>query len=228
MTDVLETLGTCRLFAGLPREGLEKAARLVTTRCFTEGQTIYQKGSSPRTMAVIESGAVRINAISGVGKEMTLMICGAGNWFGDAVFSADSPRLYGAVAHEEARLFEFPCDPFMALLDSYPECYSVIVRELGARLNAALMVICDDALQSIPARLARRLLFMAAFQHGCDERPVELRLTQEQLGTMLGISRQAAYRALQRLVGEGLVDYRYGSVRLRKPEGLKKFIEEGE
>eukprot|EP00163_Fabomonas_tropica_P013838 TRINITY_DN2543_c0_g3_i1.p1 TRINITY_DN2543_c0_g3~~TRINITY_DN2543_c0_g3_i1.p1 ORF type:complete len:229 (-),score=19.27 TRINITY_DN2543_c0_g3_i1:637-1323(-) len=228
MTDVLETLGKCRLFSGMPREGLEKASRIASVRSFAEGQTLYRKGSSPRTMAVIERGSVRVNAISGAGKEMTLMICGALNWFGDAVFSPDTPRLYGAVAHEDTRIIELSCDGFMGLLESYPACYPVIVRELGYRLKAALMVIEDDALRSIPARLGRRLLFIASFQHGSDDDPVNLRLTQEQLGTMLGISRQAAYRALQTLVAQQLVEFHYGMVYLKDPAGLKAFIERDE
>lgn len=228
MTDVLDTLGKCRLLAGLPQQGLKEAMSIASVRRFAEGQTIYQRGSSPRTMSVIASGSVRINAINGAGKEMTLMICGEDNWFGDAVFSPDSRRLYGAVAHEDTLLIEFSCEGFMALLETYPECYPVIIRELGCRLNAALRVISDDALQGIPARLARRLLFTAAFQHGRDDQPVDLKLTQEQLGTMLGISRQAAYRALQTLVAEELVEFRYGLVHLGDPAGLKNFIERGD
>ncbi|MBW7472164.1 Crp/Fnr family transcriptional regulator [Marinobacter sp. M216] len=224
MTNVPDTLGSCDLLAGLPPEGIAEAARLATVRSFSEGQTIYRKGSSQKTLAVIESGSVRVNAISGAGKELTLMICGPGNWFGDGVFWEDTPRLYGAVAHESTRLIEFRSDTFARLLDAFPECYPVIVRQLGQRLRAALMVIEDDALRGIPARLARRLLFIATFQHGNPEPPVSLRLTQEQLGSMLGISRQAAYRALQVLLGEDLIEFRYGVIHLKDREGLEAFI----
>lgn len=224
MTDVYETLGRCRLFAGMPEEGLAEAARIAAVRAFSEEQTIYRKDRSPKTLAVIESGAVRVNAINGSGKELTLMICGPGNWFGDGVFWSDSPRLYGAVAHEDTKLIEFSAQGFTDLLARFPESYPVIIRELGQRLRSALMVIEDDALRSIPARLARRLLFIAAFQHGSRGEPVSVRITQEQLGSMMGISRQAAYRGLQVLLSENLIEFRYGVVQIKDGAGLEAFI----
>ncbi|GAA0687877.1 Crp/Fnr family transcriptional regulator [Marinobacterium maritimum] len=228
MNDVLETLAGCRLLAGLPREGVEQAARIARVLTFAEGQTIYTKGSTAKTLAVIESGAVRINAINTSGKELTLTICGPGNWFGDAVFCADATRAYGAVAHEPTRLIEFSSQEINALLEAYPQGYACIVRELGERLRAAFTVIEDDALKGIPERLARRLLFIAAFQYGRSDQPVSLKLTQEQLGNMLGITRQAANRAMQPLVEEGLLEYRYGQVYLKNPAGLEAFIERGD
>ncbi len=228
MNDVLEILAGCRLLSGLPQEGLEQAARMARVLTFAEGQTIYIKGSSAKTLAVIASGAVRINAINPAGKELTLTICGPGNWFGDAVFCADTTRAYGAVAHEPTRLLEFSSEEINALFEAYPQGYACIVRELGQRLRAAFTVIEDDALRGIPARLARRLLFIAAFQYGRTDQPVSLRLTQEQLGNMLGITRQAANRAMQPLVEEGLLEYRYGQVYLKNPAGLEAFIERGD
>lgn len=224
MIDVLETLAGCRLLSGLPREGLEEAARIATVLAFAEGQTIYTKGSSAKTLAVVESGAVRINAINESGKEMTLTICGPGNWLGDAVFCAESSRAYGAVAHEPTLLLEFSSKEINALLEAYPQGYPCIVRELGQRLRAAFTLIEDDALRGIPARLARRLLFIAAFQYGSSAQSVSLRLTQEQLGNMLGITRQAANRAMQPLVQQGLLEYRYGQVYLKDLAGLEAFI----
>ncbi|SDW97593.1 Crp/Fnr family transcriptional regulator [Marinobacter mobilis] len=224
MTDVLDTLTRCPLLAGLPPEALAQAAKLATVRDFAENQTMYSKGSSPKTLVVIQSGAVRVNTVSRAGKELTLMICGPDNWFGDAVFWPESPRLLGAVAHEDTRIIEFASDSFMALLAAFPQCYPVIIQQLGLRLRAALMVIEDDALRGIPARLARRLLFIAAFQYGRTDHPVSLRLTQEQLGTMLGITRQATQRAMQLLVAKELVELRYGSILLSDPAGLETFI----
>ncbi len=224
MSDIVEILAGCRVLSGLPQEGLEQAARIARVLTFAEGQTIYSKGSTAKTLAVIESGAVRINALNAAGKELTLTICGAGNWFGDAVFAADATRAYGAVAHEPTRLLEFSSEEINALLETYPQAYAVIARELGQRLRAAFTVITDDALRSIPARLARRLLFIAAFQYGRSDQPVSLRLTQEQLGNMLGITRQAANRAMQPMVEQGLLEYRYGQVYLKDPTGLEAFI----
>jgi len=224
MIDVIEALANCDLVGQMSGAGQAEAARMCKVHSFSENQIIYQKGSSPKTMAMVESGSVRVNAVNSAGKEMTLMICGPGSWFGDAVFFAETPRLFGAVAHEPTTLIEFPAEEFTKLLASYPECYPAIIKHLAYRLQATLMVIEDDALRSLPARVARRLLLVADFQLGTHAESVSLRLTQEQLGNMLAITRQAAHRAMQVLMNEGLIEYGYGCIHLKSRKGLELFI----
>ncbi len=224
MATKLNTLRDCSLFEGLPPEGIAQAARIARGREFEEGQIIYRKGVSPKTLSVVESGSVRINAVSSAGKEMTLKICSAGSWFGEAVFFPESRRPYGAVAHEQTRILELSAADFNALLARHPQCYPSIIQHLGQRFEAALMVIEDDVLRSIPARLARRLLFSADFKTNSPVDSASLRLTQEQLGSMLGISRQATHRAIQKLKSEGLVDFSYGSIKINSKASLETFI----
>lgn len=217
-------LSQCRLFQAIPPEGIAEAALLARLREFEEGQIIYQKGISAKTLTLVESGSIRVNAVNSSGKEMTLMFCSAGNWFGDGIFFPDSPRPYGAVAHEQTRILEFAAADFIALLARYPQCYPSIIQQLGRRLEAALLIIEDDVLRSIPARLARRLLFAADFHIDGGADSASLRLTQEQVGNMLGISRQAIYRAMQKLKTEGLIDFSYGSISIISKAALEVFI----
>lgn len=227
MSTKLDALLKCHLFEGFPSQGLIEAAGIARAREFKKGHVIYRKGISPKTLAVIETGSVRINAVNSAGKEMTLKICSAGNWFGEAVFFPESGRPYGAVAHEQTRLLEFSATEFNVLLSNYPQCYPSIVQQLGERFEAAVMVIEDDVLRSIPARLARRLLFSADFRTSHSKDSASICLTQEQLGSMLGISRQAAYRAIQKLKSEGLVDFSYGSITINNKARLEAFIARG-
>lgn len=224
MIDVPKALADCEFIGQMSEAGQAEAARICKVHSFSENQIIYHKGSSPKTMAMVASGSVRVNSVNAAGKEMTLVICGPGSWFGDAVFFAETPRPFGAVAHEPTILIEFPAEPFMKLLSSNPECYPSIIKHLAYRLQATFTVIEDDALRSLPARVAGRLLLVADFQLGEQVESVSLRLTQEQLGNMLAITRQAAHRSMQTLMNEGLIEFGYGYIHIKSRKGLKQFI----
>lgn len=228
MTDTLIALSNCPLFKGFPPESLTLAAELGRCHPFAAGEPIYTKGNSAKALAVVASGSVRINSSNAAGKECCLIICGAGSWFGDAVFCRTSPRLYGAVAHEAGELLEFGEAEVARLMAAYPHWYPTIVDQLARRLCATLTIIEDDALRSIPVRVGRRLLFLLAFHGGgpSKHQPVTLKLTREQLGSMVGMTRQGVQKAIQVFEQEGLVTLDYGTVTLENPAALETFLDQ--
>ncbi len=227
MTDITATLARCPLLLGFPPEGIKQIARLCRVNTFREGEQIYAKGVSAKALTVVGSGSVRVCSLNSAGKELTLTICGPGNWFGDAVFCAEAPRLWGAIAHEDCQTLELADAPFKAVMAAYPQCYPVMLDQVAGRLCAAITSLEEGSLLSLPARVGWRLLMLASYLTGDqrDSRTVRLKLTREQLGNTLGITRQAVQKAMQGFEQAGLVRLDYGTITLTNPQALAQFLD---
>ncbi|MDX1755217.1 MAG: Crp/Fnr family transcriptional regulator [Marinobacter sp.] len=226
MQEKLKALSRCALFGGFSQAGLGEAARICKRKSFGEGEALYLKGASGKALTVVVSGSVRVTSILPSGRESILTIIGAGNWLGDAVFCSMPARVYGATAHQPVDVLEFSEAQVARLLAAHPEGYPVIVDQLARRMCAAMMIIEDDTARSIPARVGRRLLFLQMFQGDgrTSGQPVQLRVTREQLGNMVGLTRQAAQKAIQVFEQAGLLSLDYGTITLKNPAQLEAFL----
>ncbi|MEA1081146.1 Crp/Fnr family transcriptional regulator [Marinobacter qingdaonensis] len=227
MSELKKVLRACPLLGGLPDAGFAEAEDLARWRSFHAGEGIYDKGSMQSSLCVIAEGTVRISSVNAEGREATLIIFGPGAWFGDTVFSPGTPRVYGATAHDAARIAELPGEGFRKLLARYPQAYPVALDLLSRRLWSAMSIIADDALRGIEARVGRRLLFLAQIQgHGdARDRPVTFRLTREHIGNMMGMTRQGVHRVIKTLEREGLLKLDYGRITVISPKALNVYLE---
>lgn len=226
MTKINTILSGCPLLAGFPAEAFDDLASIGRLRHFGTGEQIYEQGVMNTTLCVIAEGIVRISSINQMGREATLIMFSAGAWFGDAVFSPGTPRVYGATAHEPVTLVELPGEGFRQLMEKYPRSYPVVLDLVSRRLWAAMSIIEDDALRDIPSRIGRRLLFLAQMQGdgeaGAD--PVVIWITREHMANMMGMTRQGVHRWIKAFEREGLIQLGYGRITLNSPVRLQQYL----
>ncbi len=226
MTDIRHAIRQCPIFSGFPDQAIEEAARHARVRSFRTDEQIYEKGSLQSGLCVIAEGSVRICSVNAEGREAVLMIFDHGSWFGDTVFSPNTPRVYGARAHESAVIVDLDGERFHDLMRRYPQSYPVVLDLLSQRLWATMSLIEDDALRGMPARVGRRLLFLAQMHDGNRIRSdaVSFRLTREHLASMMGMTRQGVHKVLKDFAGEGLIEFRYGRVTVTNPLALERYL----
>ena len=226
MTSIKTILTDCPLLAGFPAEAIDELAHIGRLRHFSSGELIYEQGAMNTTLCVIAEGVVRINSINPSGRESTLIMFSAGAWFGDAVFSPGTPRVYGATAHEPVTLVELPGEGFRAMMERYPASYPVVLDMVSRRLWAAMSIIEDDALRDIPTRIGRRLLFLAQIQGDGEAggAPVTLWITREHIANMMGMTRQGVHKWIKEFERLGLIELAYGRITLNSPAALQDFL----
>jgi CRP-like cAMP-binding protein len=110
------------------------------------------------------------------------------------------------------------------LLDAHPRLWRHVTVLLHKRLTHAMWAIRDNSVAPLKERLVRRLLALAAGS-GIALGPgttVRLRLTQTDLGRMLGTSRSRINGILKRLERDGLVEAGYRTIALDDVAALYK------
>jgi CRP/FNR family cyclic AMP-dependent transcriptional regulator len=153
-----------------------------------------------------------------------------GQWFGEISLFDELPRTHDAHAHGETVLVMLPRRDFARLLERHPHLWGHVVKLLCRRIRACFALLEDAAFLGLAARLAKRLLYLAE-RHG-QPAPggtrIDLHLPQEELGRMMGATRESIGKQLKRWQRGGLVEVKYGSIVLRDRQRLRDLVDAAE
>jgi CRP/FNR family transcriptional regulator/CRP/FNR family cyclic AMP-dependent transcriptional regulator len=201
---------------------LSRKLRLVT---FRAGTAVFHADDSGSMMYIIIQGAVKIFVPATDGREVVLAVHRTGDLFGEMSLLDDERRSASATTLEDTEMVSLSRQDFQDVLIRHPEASRAILDVLVKRLRQTNQSIQDAYLLDVPGRLARRLLILAR-EHGIpgEEEGVEigLRISQQDLASMIGASRVAVNKQLQTWRQKGVVDVRRQRVTILKPEVLEK------
>ena len=193
-----------------------------TTRLCAAGSHVCRKGEPVEHWIGIVDGLVKMTNVSVEGKPMSFTGIGSGGWFGEGSLLKSEPRRYDIVALRDSTVAAMPRSTFMALLDSSMPFNRHIITQLNERLGQFIGMVEHDRLLGPDARLARSLagLFNPVLYPGSGP---TLLLSQEEMGHLVGLSRQRVNQALNTLERAGLVRVDYGGITVLDLPGLRRF-----
>lgn len=194
------------LFEGVADSDMCTLARTLGRRTFGAGVFIYHKDSPGRVLYIIESGRVRLFALSDMGQEISRDVLGPGESFGELAVLDGRPRASGAVALETTVTLTWHRDDLLPSLQTCPRLAVNLMEVLAGKLRYAGRHIEDLAFLNVYGRVAARLLDLAA-RCGVDEdgMEIDLGLTQSELATWVAASRERVNRALRVLRKKRLI-----------------------
>ena len=215
------------LFRGLPPATLERMAALATQRGYRRGEIVFSAGDAGDFLFGVVSGRIRISTANAEGREVFLNIMVPGDTFGEIALLDGGTRTATATAIEAAELVSIRREPVFDLLEREPKAALELLRQCGARLRWTSGLLEDAAFLDAPARLAKRLLSLGEL-HGEDSAGGRVvRISQEELASFLGVSRQAVNEQLQGWKAKGWVTLGRGTVTVRDAAALRRTIERG-
>lgn len=213
------------LFRGLPPASLERVVGLATQRRYRGAEIIFSQGDPGDALYAVIAGRIRISAGTADGREMSLNIMEPGDTFGEIALLDGGHRTATATATEPSDLVAIRRDHFSALLEREPLLALELLKLCGERLRWTSGLVEDAALLDAPTRLAKRLLSLGEFHGQRGESGLTLRISQEDLATFLGVSRQVVNQHLQGWKSRGWVELGRGSVTVRNEAALRKASE---
>jgi CRP-like cAMP-binding protein len=201
-------------FSHLPvslQDSLLTAARV---RRLSAGQRLFQRGDPPCGLYAVLEGAVRIGAVNEQGKEALLSLVEPPHWFGEICLFDGQPRTHDAFGVGQCTLLHIPQTVLLALLDDHPAYWRQLALLMSQKLRLTFINLEQLSLMPAPARLAHRLLMIAEGYGEIDEPRRVLQLPQEQLASMLSLSRQTTNQILKDLQGQGILQLGYGEIEI--------------
>ena len=141
-----------------------------------------------------------------------------GEWFGEGSALKPEPRKYDVVALRPTQLLCLPLPLFAALRDTSLAFNQFLVQHLNLRLGQAMTIIEAGRMRSPEHRVA---LYLSRIFWRSTRR---LNLTQEELGQLVGLSRQTVNRVLRSLEAAGIVSLDFGRVAILDDEALNAYL----
>lgn len=221
-----ELIDASPIFAGLSPEGRRRMGELLVPRTFERESLIYLRGDEAVAFYGVAEGRIRFSAASVEGKEVVLDYAGPGQWFGEIGLFDAGPRVVDALAAEPSRLLVLARRDLLALCRSEADLLLRFVELFSRRIRMAEDIIIDAAFLSLPARLAKKLLHLASDGARSDATPrgASIRISQDELGRLTGVTRESAGKQLKQWEREGLVEVDYGRVVVLDATRLRRLV----
>lgn len=185
------------------------------------GDFICRVGRAPTYWFGVVEGLLKMSADNAEGMTMTFTGVPPGGWFGEGTALKREPYRYNIQALRRSVVAGLPIDTFHWLLDHSIGFNRFVMNQLNERLGQFIAARAIDRMNSPDARVARSLaaLFNPVLYPGVGQM---LRITQQELAYLVGLSRQRVNEALAALQAHGVIQVEYGGVRVLDLAALRE------
>ena len=168
-------------------------------------------------------GLLKMSADNAQGQTMTFTGVPPGGWFGEGPALKRESYRYNIQALRPSRVAGLPVDTFHWLLDHSIGFNRFVMDQLNERLAQFIGAREIDRMNDPDLRVARSLaaLFNPVLYPGVGEL---LRITQQELAYLVGLSRQRVNEALAVLQAQGSIRVEYGGVRILDLQALRTSV----
>lgn len=191
------SLKNISLFSELSDCDLQAISKFAVTRSYPKNSMVIHEGDHSDSLYVILSGKVKVFLADEEGKEVTLNNQGEGEYFGELALFDDAPRSASVITTENTRLTVISKTAFDECMENNPAIALKVIRGLARRLRELTENVRSLALMDVYGRVARVLLDMAETEG--DKKVIPQRLTQREIASMVGASREMVSRILRDL-----------------------------
>ena len=162
----------------------------------------------------VVEGLLKMNSDDADGSTMTFAGLPPGGWFGEGTLIKREPYRYNVQALRKSVVAGLPIDTFEWLLDHSIGFNRFVMHQLNERLGQFIAAREIDRSNSPDMRVARSLaaLFNPVLYPGVGQM---LRITQQELAYLVGLSRQRVNESLATLQEQGAIEVVYGGLRVR-------------
>lgn len=186
------------------------------------GERVCRIGRPANFWFGVVDGLLKMSNDDSAARSITFTGVPPGGWFGEGTLLKREAYRYNIQALRRSVVAGLPLETFDALLANSIGFNRFVLNQLNERLGQFIAAREVDRISDPDLRVARNLaaLFHPQLYPGVGSL---LRITQQELARLVGLSRQRVNEALQHLQAEGLIAVEYGGVRVLDLQGLRRF-----
>jgi CRP/FNR family cyclic AMP-dependent transcriptional regulator len=211
------------LFASLSEADQQNLTNLLRRKHLGKGEILFQQGDEGTALYIIVQGRIKIS-LSRRMDNVTLAILGQGEFLGEMALLDDLPRSADAIALEDSLLYVLNRKDFLSFLTNNGHTVNAILNSLSRRLRKTDDQVAEMCFLNLSGRLAKRLVELAETQEPEEGNPnaYNLNISQQELGNILGVSRESINKELKLLRNKGVVSTSRNSIHILDFDSLKK------
>jgi CRP/FNR family cyclic AMP-dependent transcriptional regulator len=189
---------------------VENFLRHCESKSYKAKSTVLQQGTDSDTLYLILDGSVSVMVEdeSEPGHMLVVAYLNPGDFVGEMGLFDDEDQVRSAmvVAKTQCEVAEISYERFHQIRGQFPDILYAVSRQLGSRLRQTTRKLSDLAFVDVSGRIAHTLLDLCkepdAMTHPDG---MQIKITRQELGKIVGCSREMAGRVLKTLEQDGLV-----------------------
>jgi CRP/FNR family transcriptional regulator, cyclic AMP receptor protein len=192
---------------GSENNHLEAFLAAAHRRKYPPKSTLIYAGDKSDSIYYITKGSVTVLVEDESGREIIVAYLNKGDFFGEMpLFSDDTPRSAWVKAKTECEVAELSYPKFKELAEKHTELLYAVGRQMAERMRRTTQKVSDLAFLDVTGRVARTLLDLTR-QPDAMTHPdgMQIKITRQEIGRIVGCSREMVGRVLKTLVDQGLV-----------------------
>ena len=215
------------LFTSLTENELDQLLTHGRTESYRTRQEIFRKGSAGLGLLAVLKGSVKISSIGPDGNRVTLSLIGEGEIFGEMALLDGKERSADATAATDCELLLIDRRDFVPFLRTHPDIALRLLGVLSERLRQTSEQVEDMIFLDAETRLAKKLLRLGE-QHREAKKGssrMSVPISQRELGTMIGISRESINKQLAAWHKEGVIKLENHAIVILNEAALRDYGE---
>ena len=213
-------------FCALSRKSLKAFNQIKHASVFPEGAVIFVEGQAPRGIFVLCQGQAKLSTSSRDGRTFIVRIARAGEVLGlDAVVTGRRCQLT-AETMQPSQLNFVSREDFLRFLKEYGDASLRAAQHIGRDCQYAYEVVRSIGLShSASERVAKFLLVSATDGHvrnGVVH--ARLALTHEEIGQLIGVSRETITRTLAEFKKKDMIDLKGSNLTIHNKPALERLV----
>ncbi len=217
-----ELLARASLFAGIEAGPLAELAASARIQNLAKRDELFHKGDEGQQVYAVVTGKLKALTTSREGNDVVFTIFGPGEVFGEIALLCGTRRTATVTALEPCELLVIDHRVFLDFLRRHPEAAIGLMRVLAGRTARLSELVEDTLFLNLPLRLAKRLMGLARI-YG-KKTPaglrVDLKLSQEEWGDLVGTTRESINKQLRVWTDQGVLSIDRGYIVIHRPEEL--------
>ena len=214
------------LFADLSDDALQELSSVAKKRTFRSGEVIFHRDDPGQVLYAIKEGKVKICLISPDGQEISLVVFGKGECFGEMALLDGLPRSADAIAVEKVECYTLQRSDFQNAIMKNPRIAIQVLEVVSKRLRNTNDQVEDLIFLDVYGRVAKKLIELSD-AHGEkveDGIRIDVRMTQQELASMVGASRESVNKVMGYFMEKKYISTDKHRITLHRINDLKRRI----
>lgn len=218
-------LRQARGFSDCPDQAVEALVAAGQMRKLSRGEVLVSRGQVFDRLGLVLHGVLEVSVSQLNGRRFLIAHMHEGDVVGVLSLFGQSPQASDLLAREaQTQMLLVPGSECRQLLALHPSLQHALILQMAHHAHLMHERLIINSSMSLPVRLARQLNVLSGLSGDPALAParLQMRLSQTDMGDLLGVSRSRANAAAQQLRREGLIELHYASLTITDPVGLAK------
>ncbi|AMR27716.1 hypothetical protein A0257_11825 [Hymenobacter psoromatis] len=192
-----------------------------TSQHYAAGQMIFAEGTRAAGLYCVHQGKIKITKSGGDGKEQIIRLGKAGDVLGYRALVAGTPHTTSAVALSDCTVCLIPKPVLSVRMGNNQQFNSGLLHLLADALSTNAARMLHLAYKPVRERLAEALLLLqSTYRAEGDAQPFTIAISREDLGALMGTTKETTTRMLSEFKHEGMVTTRGSAITILAPQQL--------